>query len=254
MGNVIPFPNRRAQDVDTGGQPADAGGEARFELPDPDSPFETGLAPAVVRQAHEDSTASPRALAAVTALPTPTESLPAMRPVAGYTPYAREGQKYTGPRDVSSIAKDIRNDLRRLREQIGVPPHASFSVRSRRFAGGQAIDVEVRDLSDDEIYTTSDGSDPNVRAGARIVRPDVHQMRRNVERIVDAYNRIDNDPMVDYFDTLYYSHVTVESEARRDARIREREFSRARSAARRAGKRVPTWQEFNATLAAWGSR
>ena len=102
------------------------------------------------------------------------------------------GNKYEATRDldVAEIAKLIRKDLK------AAFPGSKFSVRTRRFAGGCAIDTELKSWAGDlsEIVTVK----PEKICGVT-----EWKFTRNLDAInaiVEAYNFDNSDSMTDYFD------------------------------------------------------
>jgi hypothetical protein len=137
------------------------------------------------------------------------------------------GSKHTGAfRDATSIAKDIRTELKTATEANYLPAGLKYSVTNRKFAGGQAIDVAVQGVSDADRVHGSTGLD---RFGQIAALPEFKQLEARVEAITNAYNKTDIDSQSDYFNVSYYSHVNIETD--RDLAFREREAA-SRKAAR----------------------
>jgi hypothetical protein len=58
------------------------------------------------------------------------------------------GAKYTGPRDATEISKDIRKELAAAQAANYLPVSLVFSVKTEKFAGGQAIRVVIQGVPD----------------------------------------------------------------------------------------------------------
>lgn len=138
----------------------------------------------------------------------------------------------------AQIAAAIRADVKTAVAEGLLPRQWRYSVRSRLFAGGSAIDVQVKSCPD--AWQECDG----MRVGSRRTLPDgtvtgtgcgnvwckaggqyrdqpyaeTHQVltedaevaRLTLERIHNAYNHDGSDVTTDYFDVRYYGTVTFE--------------------------------------------
>lgn len=128
--------------------------------------------------------------------------------------------------DVADIAKAIRADIKQAQKEGLLPTRWKYSVRSRRYSGGCAIDLDVRDCAD--AWTVCDGgqkcrnvwcaarNDPVYAHAAethRIMTDEGEAARMTLERIHGAYNHDGSEVQVDYFDVRYYGVVQFEREA-----------------------------------------
>jgi hypothetical protein len=109
-----------------------------------------------------------------------------------------EGEKYTGFRSATDIAKDIRSDIKEAISAGKLPKDLKVSVRSRYYAGGQSIDM---------TWSATSGTH---RIGDYHGRPDVvlsargQHIEHQLKKIAHAYNYDNSDITVDYFDTMFY--------------------------------------------------
>lgn len=148
------------------------------------------------------------------------------------------GSKYTGFRDAAAIAKDVRADIKAAVDAGHLPASVgghdvAYSVRCRKYAGGQAIDVTITGMADRDIYDAERGP-----WGERRKSQAAKDLVGKVERIAKAYNRSRSEGMVDYFDETYWCNVTIEDESAMEWRIQEKTmdaFKRQLRDARRAG-------------------
>ena len=101
--------------------------------------------------------------------------------------YHTIGAKYEQVKDmdIAEIAKLIRNDIR---EQYYAAKNSS--VRIERFSMGQAINIVIKGI--------------NKAHGERV--------KEGIQKIVDAYNFDDSDPMSDYSHVNFYSHISLDRE------------------------------------------
>ena len=134
------------------------------------------------------------------------------------------GGKYTGWRDVASIAKDVRTDLKAAQAAGYLPDEVSFSVVTDKYSGGQALRVSVRGLSDDDIYE----DDLTSWSSGRRYSPTALEIRDRVGAIAGAYDSSTTDIQTDYFNVMYYSNVELEDEDR--AQWRERQAAERKAA------------------------
>jgi hypothetical protein len=134
----------------------------------------------------------------------PTYRPPGARRTPGYSQGgAVVGEHYTGHMDITAVNKLARAEYKRAQDAGWLPPGLNISVRGRKFAGGQAMDVTIKGLTEDEIHET----DHN---GERTWTPQARELRDRLETIADAWNRNDTDSQIDYFDVEYYSHVNLD--------------------------------------------
>lgn len=158
---------------------------------------------------------------------------------------------------VAQIAKAIRSDIKTAQAEGLLPTRWTYSVRSRSYSGGCAIDVSVRDCTDawqpcdgskpGSRHTFPDGSsvatgcpdpwcaarnDPAYAYAARshdVLTEEAIAAKMTLDRIHNAYNHDGSEAMVDYFDVRYYGSVDFESASGAAWRLEEK----ARKAARR---------------------
>lgn len=149
------------------------------------------------------------------------------------------GYKYEEQAGLSNaeVAKKIRADIKVAVNEGLLPDRWKYSVRSRSFAGGCAIDVRVKDCADAWVecdgtkvgskHYFTDGSggftatacgnvwcaahnDPVYAAHATyhyVLGEEALAARLTLERIHGAYNHDGSDIMTDYFDVNYYGGV-----------------------------------------------
>lgn len=152
------------------------------------------------------------------------------------------GAKYSGYRPAAAIAKDVRADIKNAvaAGDIAVPPGATFSVTCQSYAGGQAVNVDIRGLGNDAIYAP----EPNER-GDRVYSEQTRALLRQVETYIRAYDKTMSDPHTDFNNNTYYSNATVETDHGADFRAREKDLKVLRkqfNAARTVGNAVEAEQ------------
>jgi hypothetical protein len=152
-------------------------------------------------------------------------------PVADHRPGYQQGtlvtgSKYTGYRDATDICKDIRADLKAATDANYLPSALKYSVTNEKYAGGQAVNVTVQGVADED--RTLGSTDLNHR-GEIADLPEVTELKKRVEAIAGAYNRTDIDGQSDYYDVAYSSRTSIETD-------RERVFRESEAARRKAAR------------------
>lgn len=119
--------------------------------------------------------------------------------------------------DVVEIAKLIRKDLK---AKFG--KGNKFSVRTSRFSGGQAIDIYVKEATDDNIYTYEELYENNHLDRLQYDNPQLYdylnelyktarfvkdEVKKEIREIADKYNYNESDPYTDYYDVGFYLHI-----------------------------------------------
>lgn len=141
----------------------------------------------------------------------------------GYYP-ATVGSKYTGYRDVTAIAKDVRADLQEAQKKGYLPQGVDFSVTVEKYSGGQSLSVEVRNIREEDIYE----KEQNVGYDRNILSKKARELNERVGSIAGAYNSDSTRSEVDYFQTMYYSHSKIEDAFSRGYRIKEAKLAKAK--------------------------
>ena len=118
------------------------------------------------------------------------------------------GSKYTGWRDVTEVAKDVRSDLKKAAAAGYLPDGLQYGVSVDKFAGGQALRVSVRGMTDKDIYR----EDPLSWGGGQMHSPTTAEMAQRVEAIAGAYGRGTSEIQTDFYQVMYWSTVNVEDE------------------------------------------
>jgi len=128
-----------------------------------------------------------------------------------YTRNAWAGEKYKVTKGMSTaqIAKLIRSELK---EKF---PKVKFSIRTQLYAGGSSINVHIKWLPFNPLNPAWNKNDYDLRAAPRY-KAECTELLKDVEHIVNQYRYSDSDGMVDYFDTNFYSHVSLDWEYERD--------------------------------------
>lgn len=136
------------------------------------------------------------------------------------------GYKYDeagkGWASAADIAKLMRADIKQAVSEGLLPAHATYSVRSESFSGGQAVDIEV--LGWPEAWKDCDripcrnvwckhGGEYRDNPSAsvhQILTDEAEAAEMTLKRIHGAYNHDGSEIQVDYFDVRYYGQVRFE--------------------------------------------
>ncbi|MGK3708557.1 hypothetical protein [Arthrobacter sp. IK3] len=155
--------------------------------------------------------------------------------VSGYTPPRAKveqgyqqgllttGEKHDPYRDITAVAADIRTELKEAAAGNYLPAGLTYSVRTSRFSGGQSVDITVRGVPDEDRLDPDKYDETYKIYGWR---DEAEELRKRVEEIANAYNRVDTDTQADYFNYSYYAHVTLEDDRMRELREHEAEQRR----------------------------
>lgn len=144
--------------------------------------------------------------------------------------------------DTSVLAKLMRADIKDAVKAGDLPANATYSVQTRKFAGGSAIDIELRglegawvaeDLSkcplDRGVNPCRENWHYNPRcAGARHLSDEAEAAREVLNRIHSSYNYDGSEIMVDYFDVRFYGRAEIESEWHAEWRAKDKAAKAAR--------------------------
>jgi hypothetical protein len=136
------------------------------------------------------------------------------------------GSRFTGWRDVVSVAKDVRADLKDAVRAGYLPEGLKFGVTTSKFSMGQALRVSVRGLHDDAIYA----NDPVSLSPGRMYSKATVEIMSRVEALAGAYDRETTEAQTDFHRGTYFTSVDIEDEHRAQARVAE--------SAARAGSKV----------------
>lgn len=109
------------------------------------------------------------------------------------------GNRYQRNQDIVKIAKLVRQDIKEAVSN-GRLPNAKYSVRTKRYAGGQSMLVEVLDAG----LPTWNYIDRDC-AGNQVRRA----VNDRVENLMAAYNYDGSDSQTDYFHVNFYTHVYI---------------------------------------------
>ncbi len=111
--------------------------------------------------------------------------------------------------DTADIAKVIRTDLK------AAFPGTKFGVRTRRFAGGSAIDVEVVTATfriNNPAYVAFATANPHDWTDLPRRTEEAKKFLEDVKKVAAKLHRDNSDPMTDYFNCNFYLSVEFDGE------------------------------------------
>ena len=123
------------------------------------------------------------------------------------------GDKYDGSMDVKDIAKLVRADIKSMIKAGGLPK-GKYSVKIERFAGGQSLDIEIKEI-DCQIVDLEYFLYPETNQWNHFYTKEAQAFETMLKAIVWQYNHDGSDSMTDYFDVNFYSNVRYDCDLRR---------------------------------------
>lgn len=114
------------------------------------------------------------------------------------------GPKYQENMDIKDIAKEVRKAIKM--------DGFKFSVKIKRFSGGQSLNVGIKVVPDDFPMVVMKES-WNGYGSQWKYSPELEKLRDDIKAIINSYNYDGSDMMVDYFDVNFYGFVDVEYES-----------------------------------------
>lgn len=114
--------------------------------------------------------------------------------------------------DVADIARLVRVDIANLVGDATIPP-AKYSVKIKRYSGGQSIDVTIKNAAFDVYEIAEDAwgqPRPQYTGQAR-------EVVALIEHAVGRYNYDGSDSQTDHYDVRFYSHVSFDHATTRPA-------------------------------------
>ena len=120
------------------------------------------------------------------------------------------GSKYDLNMDVTEIATHLRKEIKAALA-AGELPKGKYSVRVRRFSGGEAIDVAVTELPFACRVLT--GEEEIAGRQEHLPCPwmtrEAYFVHSKLDAMLNEYNRRESDAMTDYSNYHFYGHVSV---------------------------------------------
>lgn len=135
------------------------------------------------------------------------------------------GNKYEETRDldIKEIAKLVRKDITTGKKMGYLPKELKTSVKIERYAGGQSLRIEVKELGGIDIFTQG-AKDYIKETGClfqyRPIDPyseEYTEVKDILKKIHGSYNFDKSDVMTDYFHVRYYGDVNLDYDLKTEA-------------------------------------
>ncbi len=154
--------------------------------------------------------------------------------VDNYTGYAWAGSKYQHGLTTKEIAAKVRAEIR---AKYPIKDGYRIGVKYNSFSMGSSIDITVRaapfkiyhpsfsklaasnaSYQEYDAWETSLGFDKryNENRWAKNKTIECNELLDDLKAMINAYRYDDSDGMIDYFNTNFYEHVTVDWEMSKD--------------------------------------
>lgn len=146
------------------------------------------------------------------------------------------GRKFVGGRvdqdarwrDAAQVSKDIREQIKSATAWGALPDNLTYGVRTRKYAGGQSIDITVEGMSDADQYTERQDGYPHGRSGR------AKEITEVLQTIGNQWNTDESDVMSDYFSVTYYCSVQIDDERMAAFRAEQRAIAARKRAEKKA--------------------
>ena len=136
------------------------------------------------------------------------------------------GKKYDDNLDIKDIAKKIRADIKAEIASGGLPK-GKYSVTIKRYSGGQSMSITMSDLANGSELLNAKFFDNSIPGGYNHDESRYTEvgeaLLKKVKRMVGAYNYDGSEPMVDYFNVNFYSHVNIDYDYENELSYNEEE-------------------------------
>lgn len=139
------------------------------------------------------------------------------------------GQRYY---DAAQVSKEIRQHIKSAVQWGALPSEYSYSVRTRKYAGGQSIDISVEGMPDSKHYVERQDGYPHGSSGH------VKEIDQALSIIGNQWNTDESDSMQDYFSNTYYCFVRVDDERMAAFRAEQRAIAARNRADKKAQSSV----------------
>lgn len=154
--------------------------------------------------------------------------------IPNYTGYAWAGDKYEYALSTKEIAARLRKEIR---QKYPIKDGYRIGIKYNSFAGGTSIDITIKaapfkiyhpafsalharhaDWREFDGWESAYGFDPryNQNRWAKNKTIECNELIDDLQEMITAYRQSDSDGMIDYFNTNFYDHITVDWEMPKD--------------------------------------
>lgn len=107
--------------------------------------------------------------------------------------------------DAAEISRAVKKELVAMQKAGQFPAEIKFSVKSSKFAGGQAVDVNISGWQKEQIWK-EEWSQPYSQM-INVMLPEAKEIEEKAEAVRNQYNREAINSMIDYFQVTYYGRA-----------------------------------------------
>ena len=107
--------------------------------------------------------------------------------------------------DAAEISRAVKKELVAMQKAGQFPAEIKFSVKSSKFAGGQAVEVSISGWSKEQIWK-EEWSQPYSQM-INVMLPEAKEIEEKAEAVRNQYNREAINSMIDYFQVTYYGRA-----------------------------------------------
>lgn len=112
------------------------------------------------------------------------------------------GAKADQLHDAAEISKAVKKELVAMQKAGQFPAEIKFSVKSRKYSMGQAVDVVVTGWETEQVWS-KEWSNYWERV-VKNMKPEAKEILEKVETVRNQYNREAINAQIDYFSVNYY--------------------------------------------------
>ena len=107
--------------------------------------------------------------------------------------------------DAAEISRAVKKELVSMQKAGQFPAEIKFSVKSSKFAGGQAVEVSISGWQKEQIWK-EEWSQPYSQM-INVMLPEAKEIEEKAEAVRNQYNREAINSMIDYFQVTYYGRA-----------------------------------------------
>ena len=107
--------------------------------------------------------------------------------------------------DAAEISRAVKKELVAMQKAGQFPVEIKFSVKSSKFAGGQAVEVSISGWQKEQIWK-EEWSQPYSQM-INVMLPEAKEIEEKAEAVRNQYNREAINSMIDYFQVTYYGRA-----------------------------------------------
>ena len=107
--------------------------------------------------------------------------------------------------DAAEISRAVKKELVAMQKAGQFPAEIKFSVKSSKFAGGQAVEVSISGWQKEQIW--KEEWQQAYGWSRQVMLPEAKEIEEKVEAVRNQYNREAINSQIDYFSVIYYGRA-----------------------------------------------